>query len=184
MANSAHRGRRGLRNARRSWPNGRSSCLVAKSSGLAKMGESILAQTPANKPLGRPLARYRCGRIAHMDEIGVDMQVLSLTSPGVQVFESALATRLAAQSNDALAAAVQAHPTRSPGWPRSRRRIRRPAAREIERAAAHSSCAASSSTPIRWASISTSPSTGRSSRRPRPSICRSIFTRGSLLHRW
>src|SRR5882757_8368217 len=66
--------------------------------GFAKMGETILAQTPANKPLDDRLLDIGAGRIAHMDSIGVDVHVLSLTSPGVQVFESALATRLAAQS--------------------------------------------------------------------------------------
>jgi 5-carboxyvanillate decarboxylase len=66
--------------------------------GFAKMGETILAQTPANKPLDDRLLDIGAGRIAHMDEIGIDLQVLSLTSPGVQVFEGPLATRLAAQS--------------------------------------------------------------------------------------
>ena len=75
--------------------------------GFAKMGESILAQTPANKPLDDRLLDIGAGRIAHMDSIGIDMHVLSLTSPGVQVFDGPLATRLAADSNDALAAAVE-----------------------------------------------------------------------------
>jgi len=60
--------------------------------GFAKMGESILAQTPQNKPLDDRLLDIGPGRIAHMDAIGVDVHVLSLTSPGVQVFERQLAT--------------------------------------------------------------------------------------------
>ena len=103
--------------------------------GFAKMGESILAETPANKPLDDRLLDIGAGRIAHMDSIGVDMHVLSLTSPGVQVFEASLATRLAAASNDALAAAVQAHPTRFAGLAAIAPQDPPAAAREIERAA-------------------------------------------------
>ena len=65
--------------------------------GFARMGETILAQTPANKPLDDRLLDIGAGRLAHMDAIGIDMQVLSLTSPGVQVFDTGLATRLAAE---------------------------------------------------------------------------------------
>src|SRR5471032_96666 len=83
--------------------------------GFAKMGETILAPTPGNKVLDDRLLDIGPGRIAHMDAIGVDMQILSLTSPGVQVFDAALATRLAAASNDALTAAVKAYPARFAG---------------------------------------------------------------------
>ncbi len=103
--------------------------------GFAKMGETILAQTPANKPLDDRLLDIGPGRIAHMDSIGVDMHVLSLTSPGVQVFEASLATRLAAASNDALAAAVRAHPARFAGLAAIAPQDPPAAAREIERAA-------------------------------------------------
>ena len=103
--------------------------------GFAKMGESILAQTPANEALDNRLLDIGHGRIAHMDSIGVDMHVLSLTSPGVQVFEAALATRLAAASNDALAGAVRAHPTRLAGLAAIAPQDPAAAAREIERAA-------------------------------------------------
>ncbi len=53
--------------------------------GFAKMGASILADTPGNSLLHARLLDIGEGRIAHMDEVGIDMQVLSLTSPGVQV---------------------------------------------------------------------------------------------------
>ncbi|MBR0649235.1 amidohydrolase [Roseomonas terrae] len=103
--------------------------------GFAKMGETILAQTPANKPLDDRLLDIGAGRIAHMDSIGVDMHVLSLTSPGVQVFDASVATRLAAASNDALAAAVRAHPTRFAGLAAIAPQDPTAAALEIERAA-------------------------------------------------
>ena len=83
--------------------------------GFAKMGESILADTPGNALLHGRLIDIGKGRIAHMDEVGVDMQVLSLTSPGVQVFAPDLAVRLAADANDVLAEAVRATPTRLAG---------------------------------------------------------------------
>ncbi len=103
--------------------------------GFAKMGETILAQTPGNKVLDDRLLDIGAGRLAHMDAIGVDMQVLSLTSPGVQVFETDLATRLTAESNDALAAAVRAHPTRFAGLAAIAPQDPVAAAKEIERAA-------------------------------------------------
>ncbi len=103
--------------------------------GFAKMGETILARTPANKPMDDRLLDIGAGRIAHMDQVGIDMQILSLTSPGVQVFESSLATRLAAASNDALAEAVRAHPTRFAGLAAIAPQDPASAAREIERAA-------------------------------------------------
>ena len=103
--------------------------------GFAKMGETILAQTPANKPMDDRLLDIGAARIAHMDAIGIDMQVLSLTSPGVQVFEASLATRLAAESNDMLAAAVRAHPTRFAGLAAIAPQDPAAAAKEIERAA-------------------------------------------------
>jgi 2,3-dihydroxybenzoate decarboxylase len=70
-----------------------------------------------------------------MDSIGIDMHILSLTSPGVQVFDAPLATRLAAESNDVLAAAVKAHPTRFAGLAAIAPQDPAAAAREIQRAA-------------------------------------------------
>src|SRR5215218_8985024 len=103
--------------------------------GFAKMGETILAATPGNKLMDDRLLDIGAKRIAHMDSIGIDMQILSLTSPGVQVFEASLATRLAAASNDALAEAVCAHPTRFAGLAAIAPQDPTAAAREIERAA-------------------------------------------------
>ncbi|WP_315741992.1 MULTISPECIES: amidohydrolase family protein [unclassified Bradyrhizobium] len=101
--------------------------------GFAKMGESILADTPGNALLHGRLVDIGKGRIAHMDEVGVDMQVLSLTSPGVQVFAPDLAVRLAADANDALAEAVRAAPTRLAGLGAIAPQDPPAAAREIER---------------------------------------------------
>ena len=54
-------------------------------------------------------------RIGDMDATGIAMQILSLTAPGVQVFEKDLAVALARSSNDELAAAIRKHPTRFAG---------------------------------------------------------------------
>ncbi|XSC47367.1 amidohydrolase family protein [Bradyrhizobium sp. RDT10] len=101
--------------------------------GFAKMGESILAETPGNALLHSRLLDIGKGRIAHMDEVGIDMQVLSLTSPGVQVFEAKLATRLAADANDALASAMRAAPARLAGLGAIAPQDPAAAAREIAR---------------------------------------------------
>jgi 5-carboxyvanillate decarboxylase len=52
------------------------------------------------------------GRIAKMDADGVDMQLLLLSSPGVQVYDRDKAVALAKLANDRVAAAVKAYPTR------------------------------------------------------------------------
>jgi 5-carboxyvanillate decarboxylase len=61
------------------------------------------------------LADLDAVRLAHMEESGIDHQVLALTSPGVQVFDRDTAVALAHESNDFLAAAVRKHPTRFTG---------------------------------------------------------------------
>ncbi|UFH55891.1 amidohydrolase family protein [Spirosoma sp. KNUC1025] len=55
------------------------------------------------------------GRLADMDENGVDMHLLSLGLPGVQMFETDQAVGLARLSNDRLAEAIRRHPTRFAG---------------------------------------------------------------------
>ncbi|MHA4837862.1 amidohydrolase family protein [Sphingopyxis sp. MSC1_008] len=54
-------------------------------------------------------------RLRDMDGAGVDMQLLSVTIPGVQIFEPARASALAITTNDHLAAAIARHPTRFAG---------------------------------------------------------------------
>ncbi|MFZ2104702.1 MAG: amidohydrolase family protein [Roseiarcus sp.] len=55
-------------------------------------------------------------RIAEMDAANIDVQVLSLTSPGTEQLEGAEAVALARESNDRLADAVRSHPTRFAGF--------------------------------------------------------------------
>jgi len=92
-----------------------------------------------SSPSGRAQHIMRCLtdmdelRLRHMDEAGVDMQVLALTSPGVQVMDKALAAEFARQSNDFLAAAIARHPTRLGGMIAVAPQDPQAAAKEIER---------------------------------------------------
>ena len=56
------------------------------------------------------------GRIALMDKSGLDVQAISLTSPGVEQFEPSLGRTLARETNDALYEAIQRHPDRYLGY--------------------------------------------------------------------
>jgi uncharacterized protein len=56
------------------------------------------------------------GRIAQMDAAGIDMQVISLTAPGVEQLEATEALALARDTNDALAEAIARHPKRLSGF--------------------------------------------------------------------
>ena len=72
------------------------------------------------------------GRIANMDAAGIDLQVLSLTAPGVEQLDPVEAVALARDTNDTLAQAVRRHPDRLAGFaalpdPGSRGRRRRAA---------------------------------------------------------
>jgi len=55
-------------------------------------------------------------RIADMDAAGIDMQVLSLTSPGVEQLDATDAVALARDANDRVAEAVRRHPGRLAGF--------------------------------------------------------------------
>lgn len=72
-------------------------------------------------------------RLRDMDASGIDVQLLMLTSPGVQVFDAATATALAAQTNDVLSEKISAHPTRYAGLAAVAPQDPRGAARELER---------------------------------------------------
>jgi len=56
------------------------------------------------------------GRIALMDESGVDVQVLSVTTPALHNLEPEESVTLARRTNDLLAATIATHPTRFQGF--------------------------------------------------------------------
>jgi uncharacterized protein len=55
-------------------------------------------------------------RIAEMDKAGIDMQIVSLTAPGVEQLDAAEAVALATETNDFVADAIKKHPTRFGGF--------------------------------------------------------------------
>jgi uncharacterized protein len=55
-------------------------------------------------------------RLREMDEAGIDMQVLSLSAPGVEQLDAAEAIPMATATNDYLAEAIAKHPTRFAGF--------------------------------------------------------------------
>lgn len=74
-------------------------------------------------------------RIAHMDEFGIDRQLLLLTAPGVQVVRPGEGTPLAREANDIAAAACARHPDRLSALAAFDPRDVAGSVRELERAA-------------------------------------------------
>jgi 5-carboxyvanillate decarboxylase len=72
-------------------------------------------------------------RLQHMDEAGIDKQVIAITSPGVQVMDKATAVSFSKLANDQLADAVRRHPTRFVGMIAVAPQDPAAAAKEIER---------------------------------------------------
>lgn len=72
-------------------------------------------------------------RIAEMDAAGIDVQILSLNSPGVEQAETAEAITVAQESNDFLAEAIKKHPTRLAGLAALATQAPDAAVRELER---------------------------------------------------
>ncbi|MXO65002.1 amidohydrolase family protein [Altererythrobacter endophyticus] len=73
-------------------------------------------------------------RLSQMDELGVDMHLLSLTAPGVQMFDADTATDLAALANDRMAEICHNNPTRFAGLASFAPHSPKRAAKEIDRA--------------------------------------------------
>ncbi|GAA0895156.1 MULTISPECIES: amidohydrolase family protein [Streptomyces violaceusniger group] len=74
------------------------------------------------------------GRIAAMEDAGIDTAVLSLTTPGLQNLDAAEAVPLQAPTNDAIAAAVRRHPGRFQGFAALATSAPSAAAEELRRA--------------------------------------------------
>jgi predicted TIM-barrel fold metal-dependent hydrolase len=75
-------------------------------------------EEPTKKTIDDPLT-MRCidvgERLREMDKAGIDMQVLSLSSPGVETLEKENAITWAKKTNDELAQIVKEHPARFAG---------------------------------------------------------------------
>ncbi|MFH1651632.1 MAG: amidohydrolase family protein [Chloroflexota bacterium] len=100
----------------------------------AGWARSPLDGTERGSIVKRTLLDIGEGRIKEMDKTGIDMQVLSLVSPGVQMLDAAAGTALARNVNDHLAAAVKKHPDRFQGLAAIAPQDPQAAAMELERA--------------------------------------------------
>ncbi len=69
-------------------------------------------RNPSVAPVTERMQSLGERRLADMDATGIAMQILSLTAPGVQVFDADTAAALARSSNDQVAEAVRRHPNR------------------------------------------------------------------------
>jgi 2,3-dihydroxybenzoate decarboxylase/5-carboxyvanillate decarboxylase len=81
-----------------------------------------------------PLLDLESERLRVMDEHGVDMHLLSLTAPGVQMFDADTACELATLANDRLAEVIARHPQRFTGLASFAPQAPKRAAKEMERA--------------------------------------------------
>jgi len=88
----------------------------------------------APPPWLHQLSDIGAGRIADMDGAGIAMQVLLLSSPGVQMFEAGEARELSQLANDRLADAIRKYPDRFAGLAAIPPQDPAFAARELERA--------------------------------------------------
>ncbi len=89
--------------------------------------------SPRAQDLARRVQDLDGERLVDMDASGIAMQILSLTSPGVQIFEPAEATALATRFNDELAEGIARHPTRYTGLAAIAPQEPQKAAAELER---------------------------------------------------
>ena len=92
------------------------------------------SQSPRARDLYQRVQDLEGRRLADMDAAGIDMQLLMLTAPGVQIFDPATACALATSTNDQLADVVARHPARFSGLAAFAPHAPREAAAEIERA--------------------------------------------------
>jgi len=95
--------------------------------------EESMASAPAGE-LGERLRDVGEQRIAAMDEAGLDIQVISLTSPGLQDLPADAGRRLQVETNDRIAELVSRRPDRFQGFATLAMSAPGAAARELERA--------------------------------------------------
>jgi uncharacterized protein len=74
--------------------------------------EQLRSRGPRGVKFGEALQDVGDKRVAEMDAAGIDMQVLSLNSPGIEQSEAAEQLSIAVESNDFLAEAVKKNPKR------------------------------------------------------------------------
>jgi 5-carboxyvanillate decarboxylase len=96
-------------------------------------GFYVESSTPRATAVRERLQDLGDRRIGDMNDSGIDLQIVSLTAPGVQIFDAATAVSVARSTNDELAEAVRRHPTRYSGLAACAPQDPKSAAKEIER---------------------------------------------------
>ena len=107
--------------------------VVAAWTRLDAAGDDSRASVPPGE-MGERLREVGERRIAAMDEAGLDVQVISLTSPGLHNLSSVEATGLQVETNDRTAELVDAYPDRFQGFATLAMPAPQAAAQELERA--------------------------------------------------
>lgn len=77
--------------------------------------ENLQNSGPRGARIIEQLRDVDADRLAEMDAAGIDMQIMSLNSPGIEQAETADSIAVAREANDFLAEAVKKHPTRFAG---------------------------------------------------------------------
>ena len=93
-----------------------------------------LSQAPRARDLMARVQDLEERRLSDMDATGIDLQLLMLTSPGVQIFDTETAKALAISTNDQLHEAIKKHPSRYAGLCAVAPQDPAAAAKEVERA--------------------------------------------------
>lgn len=120
----------------------RPRCITIEEAFITRTIADALATKLAGTPEGVGLGGHYlpllldlgATRIASMDAAGVDMQVLSLTAPGVNGLDAAEANAIAMSVNDELHAAISANPERLAGLAAIAPQTPQESARELQRA--------------------------------------------------
>jgi 5-carboxyvanillate decarboxylase len=100
---------------------------------VSLLGFYMTSQSDRARHIIRCLSDLDQVRLQHMDDTGIDRQIIALTSPGVQIMDTDTAVSFAKVANDELAAAVRRHPTRFSGMVAIAPQNPHEAAKEIER---------------------------------------------------
>ena len=101
--------------------------------GFVAQWQYFLGPSPRASAIVTRLQDLGEARLRDMDDTGIARQILSLTSPGVQVFDPATGTALAESMNDQLAEAIRKHPDRFFGLAAVAPQNPAGAAKELER---------------------------------------------------
>jgi uncharacterized protein len=106
--------------------------MEGRGTGQARQGQGS-SENLAFTQFAKRLLDIGDGRIADMDAAGIDMQVLSLASPGVEQLDGAGSVAIARKANDYLAETVKRHPGRFAAFAALPTPVPGDAAAELER---------------------------------------------------